>query len=88
MAKTVYCRHNTELTVPFFDVDSMHIVWHGHYVKYLELARCAFLDALGYNYTTMREHGHGWPVVLRSAVEGNPAPAGDSAGAWKPNKAA
>lgn len=32
--------------------------------------------------------GHGWPVVLRSAVEGNPAPAGDSAGAWKPNKAA
>ena len=63
MAKTIYCRHNTELTVPFFDVDSMHIVWHGHYVKYLELARCAFLDVLGYNYTTMRAHGHGWPVV-------------------------
>lgn len=32
--------------------------------------------------------GHGWPVVLRSAVEGNPAPSGETAGAWKPNKAA
>lgn len=30
---------------------------------------------------------HGWPVVLRSAVEGNPAPAAPAEG-WKPNKAA
>ena len=63
MPKTVYCRHHSEIEVPFFDVDSMQIVWHGHYVKYLEIARCAFLDALGYNYRTMREQGHMWPVV-------------------------
>lgn len=63
MPKHVYCRHRSEILVPFFDVDAMHIVWHGHYVKYLEVARCAFLDALGYNYDTMREHGHAWPVV-------------------------
>ena len=49
MAKHIYCRHRAEIEVPFFDVDVMQIVWHGHYVKYLEVARCAFLDAIGYN---------------------------------------
>lgn len=63
MAKHIYCRHHTEIEVPFFDVDVMQIVWHGHYVKYLEIARCAFLDAVGYNYQTMLAHGYAWPVV-------------------------
>ena len=63
MAKHIYCRHHTEIEVPFFDVDVMQIVWHGHYVKYLEIARCAFLDEVGYNYTVMLKHGHAWPVV-------------------------
>jgi len=27
------------LEVPFHDVDALRIVWHGHYLKYLELAR-------------------------------------------------
>ena len=52
-----------ELQVPFFDVDSMEIVWHGHYVKYFEVARCALLDRLGHNYVQMREAGSGWPVI-------------------------
>jgi acyl-CoA thioester hydrolase len=25
--------------VPFHDVDALHIVWHGHYYKYMEVAR-------------------------------------------------
>lgn len=54
---------DTEVTVPFFDVDSMHVVWHGHYVKYLELARCALLDMLGHNYTDMRASGYAWPII-------------------------
>ena len=44
-----------EFVVPFFDVDSMRIVWHGHYCKYLELARCKLLDKIGYNYKAMAE---------------------------------
>jgi acyl-CoA thioester hydrolase len=32
-----------ELEVPFHDVDSLHVVWHGWYCKYLELARTALL---------------------------------------------
>lgn len=63
MPKPIYCRHSTEIDIPFFDVDAMQIVWHGHYVKYLEIARCAFLEAIGYDYNTMREHGYAWPVV-------------------------
>lgn len=63
MAKHIYCRHSIELEVPFFDVDALSIVWHGHYVKYLEVARCAFLDAIGYGYMTMRAAGYVWPVV-------------------------
>ncbi|MCP2040748.1 acyl-CoA thioester hydrolase [Neisseria sp. HSC-16F19] len=63
MAKHIYCRHSIELEVPFFDVDAMSIVWHGHYVKYLEVARCAFLSAIGYDYMVMKEAGYVWPVV-------------------------
>ncbi len=52
-----------ELVVPFFDVDSMDVVWHGHYVKYFEQARCALLDKIGHNYRAMREVGYAWPVI-------------------------
>jgi len=52
-----------EVVVPFFDVDSMDVVWHGHYVKYLEVARCALLDDIGHNYTQMRASGYAWPVI-------------------------
>jgi acyl-CoA thioester hydrolase len=47
----------------FFDLDPMDIVWHGHYVKYLELARCALLERFNYGYPQMRESGYAWPVV-------------------------
>lgn len=32
-----------ELEVPFHDVDALQVVWHGHYLKYLELARTALM---------------------------------------------
>ena len=52
-----------EVVVPFFDVDSMEVVWHGHYVKYLEIARCALLDRIGHNYAQMKAAGYVWPVI-------------------------
>lgn len=54
---------DSEIVVPFYDVDSMDVVWHGHYVKYLEVARCALLDHIGYNYTQMKADGFMWPVI-------------------------
>ena len=52
-----------EMQVQFFDLDPMEIVWHGHYVKYLEVVRCALLDSIDYNYVQMKESGYAWPVI-------------------------
>lgn len=52
-----------ELEVPFFDVDMMTVVWHGHYIKYLEQARCLLLDRIGHGYAQMFESGYAWPVI-------------------------
>ena len=52
-----------DIQVPFYDVDSMEVVWHGNYLKYFEQARCALLDKMDYNYIAMRESGYAWPVV-------------------------
>jgi acyl-CoA thioester hydrolase len=52
-----------DIHVPFYDVDSMDVVWHGHYVKYLEVARCALLDDIGHNYVQMKASGYAWPVI-------------------------
>ncbi len=53
----------TDIKVPFYDVDSMQIVWHGNYLKYIEQARCQLLDEIGYNYFEMEESGFFWPIV-------------------------
>lgn len=52
-----------EITVPFFDVDSLEICWHGHYVKYFELARCELLEQFDYSYSAMRDSGYAWPII-------------------------
>lgn len=59
----VSCETEIEIEVPFFDVDSMDIVWHGHYAKYFEIARCALLDKIDYGYMKMRASGYSWPVI-------------------------
>jgi acyl-CoA thioester hydrolase len=51
------------IQVPFHDVDVVGIVWHGHYAKYFEIARCALLDSFDYNYDRMRASGYIWPLI-------------------------
>lgn len=63
MRKDGVLQAEVEILVPFFDVDSMDVVWHGHYVKYLEVARCALLDRIGHNYLQMRDAGYAWPII-------------------------
>jgi acyl-CoA thioester hydrolase len=53
----------TETQVQFFDLDPMEIVWHGHYVKYLEIVRGVLLDTIDYNYAAMKASGYVWPVI-------------------------
>ena len=52
-----------ELTVQFYDLDPMEVVWHGNYAKYFEVARCALLDQIQYNYAEMKQSGFAWPVI-------------------------
>ncbi len=53
---------SVSLKIPFHDVDSMEVVWHGNYLKYFEIARCQLLDEIDYNYNSMRNSGYAWPV--------------------------
>ena len=53
----------TELRIPFFDVDPMGIVWHGNYVKYMEVARCDLFDELNYTYIDMKNDGYTYPIA-------------------------
>ena len=55
--------HEIEVTPAFYDIDVMEIVYHGHYVRYLELARSALLAKFNYDYPRMRDSGYAWPVV-------------------------
>jgi acyl-CoA thioester hydrolase len=60
---TVDLSHEVEVVPAFYDIDPMEIVWHGHYVKYLEVARTALLAKFDYDYPRMRASGYGWPIV-------------------------
>ena len=52
-----------DISPAFYDIDVMEIVYHGHYVRYLELARSALLAQFDYDYPRMRDSGYAWPVV-------------------------
>lgn len=52
-----------DLAPAFHDCDPMHVVWHGNYFKYFEIARCALLQRHGYDYPQMSESGYLFPVV-------------------------
>jgi acyl-CoA thioester hydrolase len=52
-----------EVTVPFHDVDLAGVVWHGHYAKYLENARWALMERIGFGLDAMIGSGFLWPVV-------------------------
>lgn len=56
---------SAEITVKaqFYDLDPMQVVWHGNYPRFLEEARCALLDLIGYNYPQMDQSGYLWPIV-------------------------
>jgi acyl-CoA thioester hydrolase len=51
------------VTAQFGDLDPMQVVWHGTYVRYLEQARSALMDKIGYNYLEMNASGYVWPIV-------------------------
>jgi acyl-CoA thioester hydrolase len=45
-----------EFDVAFHDVDMVAVVWHGHYLRYLENVRWALMDRLGYGLQRMLDY--------------------------------
>ena len=53
----------TEIRVRFSEVDMLTIVWHGHYVQYLEEGRQAFGEKYGLGYMQVYDQGFSIPIV-------------------------
>ncbi len=49
--------------VAFADVDLAQVVWHGHYLRYLENARWALMKAIDFGLQDMIDSGYLWPIV-------------------------
>ena len=56
-----------EITVEFYDLDPLRIVWHGNYLNYFEVGRRALLQKIGYCYEEMEKSGYAFPVIEVSA---------------------
>lgn len=52
-----------EVTVAFHDIDIVGVMWHGHYLKYLETARWSLMNDLDFGFDTMAASGYSWPIV-------------------------
>ncbi|OBX26664.1 acyl-CoA thioester hydrolase [Gelidibacter algens] len=55
-----------QIRVRFNEVDSLNIVWHGHYIKYFEDGREAFGREFGLTYLDAKNHGFATPIVKTS----------------------
>ena len=51
------------LEVPFHDVDALKVVWHGHYYKYLEIARTELFRSRGIDGSDIIELGMSLVVI-------------------------
>ena len=55
--------HTIEQDVKFSEVDSLGIVWHGHYVQYFEDGREAFGKKYNLRYLDFYANGYVVPIV-------------------------
>jgi acyl-CoA thioester hydrolase len=67
------------IPVRFSEVDSLRIVWHGHYIKYFEEGREAFGRKYGFGYLDVFENGLLTPIVHTSCDYKKPLQYGDNA---------
>jgi len=55
--------HTSKFRVRFNETDPLGIVWHGHYVTYLEDGREAFGEKFGISYKAIQNAGLFAPIV-------------------------
>ena len=49
--------------IQYYETDGMRIVHHSNYIRWMEEARSAYMDALGYGYDQMEADGISIPVI-------------------------
>ena len=73
-------KNTTEVSVRFSEVDSLRVVWHGHYVKYFEDGREAFGRQYGLGYLDIfNAEGLAVPIVDLETKFKRPLEYGDTA---------
>ena len=72
-----YLEHQVPVRVRFNEVDSLRIVWHGHFLKYFEDGRWALGQRYGIGYMDLLQAGFLVPVVHASCDHFEPARFGD-----------
>jgi acyl-CoA thioester hydrolase len=60
---------SVRLTVPYYDVDLMQVVWNGNYLKYFELARQALFRECGLDLRRCLEETRYVFPVIRSMIK-------------------
>jgi acyl-CoA thioester hydrolase len=68
---------SVEHEVPFHDVDALRVVWHGHYLKYFELARTQLLRSCGLDAGELVGGRYQFLVIESRCRHGGPLRYGD-----------
>jgi len=64
MNRQSHISHEVRMTVPFHDVDPMQIVWHGHYLKYFDIARFGVFSKAGIDlWEFFEKTGYLFPIT-------------------------
>lgn len=71
-------KYTHQITVRFNEVDSLGIVWHGHYISYFEEGREAFGKKYGISYLDIKAEGFAAPIVKTSTEHLLPLKYGDT----------
>lgn len=69
--------HRVELDVRFREVDAYGVVWHGHFLDWLEVARGRFAAHFGFDTMAALERGQRLPMLELALEFRRPALAGD-----------
>lgn len=70
--------HTLELDVQIFDTDCFGVMWHGAYIKWLEMGRVRLLESMGVSLSRPGEPGGFiYPVVEQSLKFKAKAPYGE-----------
>lgn len=67
-----------ERKINYYETDKMGIVHHSNYIRFLEEARCFYLDQIGLPYESLEKHGIMIPVLNVSCTYKNPVTFNDT----------